>query len=158
MNIIEKSTYQDLIDGNAYVGPDGGIWYPSGPSGVQVADIFMELVNEVRSHRKNAIVEKAEAQMAWKPIETAPKDGHPLLLFSNRIANFGTGIFIGYFEGDCNGWNDGQHRFSPSHWMPLPEPPEEVPFDEGAYLERALGNAPVLNEKIKEAMNLEGEK
>ena len=62
--------------------------------------------------------------MKWLPIETAPKDGKPLL-----TARKGGGYPIivrwssetGNFEG-CK-QNFGASRLT--HWMPLPEPPEE---------------------------------
>lgn len=52
MNSIERATLQDLIDGNADVGPDGGIWYPSGPSDVPVSRIFAALVEKVRGSER----------------------------------------------------------------------------------------------------------
>lgn len=52
MNSIERATLQDLIDGKADVGPDGGIWYPSGPSDVPVSRIFAALVEKVRESER----------------------------------------------------------------------------------------------------------
>ncbi len=65
--------------------------------------------------------------MDWRPIETAPKDGSPIWLSTS--AN----IRVGFWEADR--WVDlslaehgGGRRdllFTPTHWMPLPEPPDE---------------------------------
>lgn len=66
--------------------------------------------------------------MEWQPIETAPKDGTHILLYSDQD------VLEGY-------WCDGRKRFietgycfvgcgccadsltPPTHWMPLPPPP-----------------------------------
>jgi hypothetical protein len=61
--------------------------------------------------------------MEWQPIETAPKDGSFVLVTSEK------------WFGDCDvaGWHFGMWRISadpescpiyPTHWMPLPPPPE----------------------------------
>ena len=55
----------------------------------------------------------------WQPIDTAPKDGTEVLLWWFRRHVVGS-----YVAG---GWTDeslGQYDVSPTHWMPLPEPPE----------------------------------
>lgn len=72
----------------------------------------------------------------WQPIETAPKDGMPILAV---IAGFVPCVAIWVcFEGESR-WsldpeeftNDdhfSEHwratRYEPTHWMPLPEPPD----------------------------------
>ena len=68
----------------------------------------------------------------WKPIETAPKDGRLVLVFNNDgnvyQAAWSTVLEKWIFAsadqhgcGCCAGDGD-----SPTHWMPLPAPPEEV--------------------------------
>jgi len=77
----------------------------------------------------------------WQPIETAPKDGRVVLLF---------GIWAGEIHGeydeptiDIGSWGGGKSDYPgndwwhlttgdnyacwmrPTHWMPLPEPPQE---------------------------------
>lgn len=67
--------------------------------------------------------------MKWQPIETAPKDGTTILLWSPRmqwekqknIAIMAYWSDCGWYDGHGGGW--GGRAFS--HWMPLPEPPQE---------------------------------
>ena len=60
--------------------------------------------------------------MEWQPIETAPKTGKEILFFSGGL------IRIGFFDSARAGvWSvwpgRARARASPTHWMPLPEPP-----------------------------------
>lgn len=73
--------------------------------------------------------------MTWQPIKTAPKDETVILLFGGGIVapgffhigewRFWDGGTTDDYEGDSagffNGWISGH---GPSHWMPLPAPPE----------------------------------
>ena len=71
--------------------------------------------------------------MTWQPIKTAPRDGTPVLIWSPDASAHGISLaqFI-EFEGDPDdgGWQDFWSDTSviidaePTHWMPLPEPPE----------------------------------
>lgn len=68
----------------------------------------------------------------WQPIETAPRDGTPLLGFVPSYYQGKGGICLLIWlknarEPDGH-WYDG-HAFKtdPTHWMPLPEPPKETP-------------------------------
>lgn len=73
----------------------------------------------------------------WQPIETAPKDGTELLLWNGEhiIGWWETGR---EFRGSdhFNDWSFGYETVSgydagfkrvnkPTHWQPLPEPPEQ---------------------------------
>jgi hypothetical protein len=70
----------------------------------------------------------------WQPIETAPKDGSMIVVFSPE-----------FYEAELEPldqmdwfcvvrWNDGEWRYAGgeytfdnvTHWMPLPDPPEVV--------------------------------
>jgi hypothetical protein len=67
--------------------------------------------------------ELAPAPMLWQPIETAPKDGTRVL-----IADSNVWMAVATFW-PCNMyWTDdtisGLKLNSPTHWMPLPEPPK----------------------------------
>lgn len=70
----------------------------------------------------------------WRPIETAPKDGTPMLLGA-----YGHNSWVGYWCGDktdtrtgMTAWVDGSRDRDellytidwPTHWMPLPAPPK----------------------------------
>jgi uncharacterized protein DUF551 len=78
--------------------------------------------------------------MTWQPIETAPKDGTVLLLYGGEDDNAG---HVGekyqtFCRSPCRGMWDGNEwlmalaeagyvgvcRNNPTHWMPLPEPPQ----------------------------------
>ena len=84
------------------------------------------LLAELRAASQNA-----SALSAWRPIETAPRDGTNILL-----SNLGFGLvdelpFTGYWDASVNGFAM-QHVGNlcgfakPTHWMPLPTPPKEV--------------------------------
>lgn len=77
---------------------------------------------------------------AWKPIDTAPRDGTACLLWS---ADFDPPVFVGSFgwtdlpkghEDYWEGWVFSEDLLStysdiepePTHWMPFPAPPEGV--------------------------------
>ena len=75
----------------------------------------------------------------WKPIETAPRDGTPVLLCvagydpDDKYGWQGMAPFTGYFgtyhpNSPGNGeWRDdsGHRRPAVTHWMPLPAAPTE---------------------------------
>jgi hypothetical protein len=78
----------------------------------------------------------------WQPIETAPKDGRQVLLFSpGSIPEVVVGKWETY-EGDPGEawWAYAETALSdlfgevdpePSHWMPLPPPPANRPEEKG---------------------------
>lgn len=66
--------------------------------------------------------------MGWQPIETAPKDGTRLDLWSENGWRYPNAAWD--WVGDGMGWTDAHHHGSIeeggpfTHWMPLPEPPK----------------------------------
>ena len=78
----------------------------------------------------------------WQPIETAPKDGDVVLLYKPDERMVGEYIIVGYWGewpgvGECWIAVDGKQlgyrsqitgtdQGYPTHWQPLPEPPEDV--------------------------------
>ena len=64
----------------------------------------------------------------WKPIETAPED-RPLLLWTGSNQYVGTWA-QNPFTGDvsfivCTLESGDQVLIKPTHWQPLPQPPEK---------------------------------
>lgn len=68
--------------------------------------------------------------MKWQPIETAPKDGKKMfVVIGFNVCNGFTGgkpyttdpwcVWV-----DDDGFAGWPHNFGPTHWMPLPKPPE----------------------------------
>jgi hypothetical protein len=65
----------------------------------------------------------------WQPIETAPKDGTVINVWAEDIRF--PAVF--WTDHDIEWWHvtDGKHGPwplrgpSPTHWMPLPDPPKE---------------------------------
>jgi len=79
---------------------------------------------------------RVEKSVEWRPIETAPKDGTDVVIYAPNC-----GVLVAYWSdsiwasvnnpvrGQGGGWVQEVHRsdtcvFSPTHWMPLPSPPE----------------------------------
>ena len=73
----------------------------------------------------------------WQPIETAPKEGTRILLTANGRVTIGfwatdAVIFEGgegphWVEFECEDFYYSRHLIdadTPTHWMPLPEPPK----------------------------------
>ena len=66
-------------------------------------------------------LEEAQKDAAWQPIETAPKDGTPILAYNNRmVLEVWYSVPWGKFVVSETG---GSNLISPTHWMPLPKPP-----------------------------------
>lgn len=69
----------------------------------------------------------------WQPIETAPKDGSKILLvdgYDFMVVGWWGQSSVGYHQkewvyGECEGEYNSRNIFDcPTHWMPLPNPPE----------------------------------
>ena len=84
-----------------------------------------------------ARIAELEAEREWRPIESAPKDGTRVLIYTCR-GNPSTyeGVLIAeYVQTDDNGdrwWelDEGGRAMNPAGWKPLPEPPSLVPVAE----------------------------
>jgi len=77
----------------------------------------------------------------WLPIESAPKDGTPILGYRKprlRAAIVGTAYVVPRDDGEC--WYfagtcahvDIAPEVKPTHWMPLPAAPQASEVNEGA--------------------------
>lgn len=76
---------------------------------------------------------------SWRPIETAPKDGTAVLLGSAKDGGAWVGKYVPVYQ---SGYRPNNPWFSvmltcehlpakppylrPTHWMPLPPPPEQA--------------------------------
>ena len=60
----------------------------------------------------------------WQPISTAPKDGTSILIFEAQDGTTGT-VRVSRWRDDTipTGWTGGDRV--PSHWLPLPLPPNK---------------------------------
>ena len=67
--------------------------------------------------------------MNWQPIETAPKEGTAILVYDGDIMTTAAWNKMFYDEDPewviltYDDWDLDSPRFSPTHWMPLPDPP-----------------------------------
>jgi hypothetical protein len=95
-----------------------------------------EIYADVRDlEHRLAVLQPLLDERGWKPIESAPKDGTKILLFTDWAGDVHCPPFaeaqIGYWEDDvdaplrkeASGWRK-EFIGEPTHWMPLPEPPE----------------------------------
>lgn len=75
--------------------------------------------------------------MEWQPIETAPKDGTPILIYAPRDELRPVREARWFTASAWRGWwaYDGDRivrEVSVTHWMPMPEPPATYePTQEG---------------------------
>lgn len=72
--------------------------------------------------------------MDWQPIETAPKDGVPVLIFGLPSSIGGTRVAMARWDKKHGLWKFQTHsawgscvKGFPTHWMPLPKPPVDAP-------------------------------
>jgi hypothetical protein len=71
--------------------------------------------------------------MEWKPIESAPKDGSAVLLTTTETESDYAICRLGYWTtyNKIGDWysvsDDCKVGITPTHWMALPEPPDDAP-------------------------------
>lgn len=58
----------------------------------------------------------------WLPIDSAPKDGSPVLVY---IPSYSRPTWASYDNGEWTEEDDYLHEVSPTHWFQLPEPPSQ---------------------------------
>jgi hypothetical protein len=69
------------------------------------------------------------AALYWRPIETAPKDGTCVIVYRPNGGSTAYGGRVGAdtfgtVESYPNSWAHSTMDAPPTHWMPLPDPPE----------------------------------
>ena len=69
--------------------------------------------------------------MEWQPIETAPKAKKPMIVVIARLPSgyLSDPYCVWYDEyrvGALSDWVRWPHSFPPTHWMPLPAPPNSA--------------------------------
>lgn len=69
-------------------------------------------------------IERLQAERQWRPIETAPKD-RPILGYADGVQTT-----VAWFGADDGWWSlceagafAENGEWTPTHWMPLPDPP-----------------------------------
>ncbi len=93
-------------------------------------------IEETAQERDRAIerAEKAEqerdrlaAEREWRPIETAPKDGTPILCWCPNIVTPGARIlaYSEHYECWMRAFNYISSSYEPTRWQPLPAAPKE---------------------------------
>jgi hypothetical protein len=87
-----------------------------------------ELINRLSVERAELM---AALKAKWQPIETAPKDGTEVLIYglawedAQRGNYYAVAAFLdGAWRDSPEDVDDGWEMNSPTHWMPLPTPPE----------------------------------
>jgi hypothetical protein len=100
------------------------VWTHQTIQGVPTSEVILSLV---------AMVEASEAQLRWRPISTAPKDGESFLSFRAPAGPVAVTQAYDFPEGEM--WRvsglafrpdlrpDVARSVMPTHWMPLPPPP-----------------------------------
>lgn len=72
----------------------------------------------------------------WQDIETAPRDGTPILLFARHISATASIRVVGHYDDSELGFGwiatsfvpHGPMQVVPSHWQPLPDFPAAIKF------------------------------
>jgi hypothetical protein len=92
-------------------------------------DAITMLRDDIPLLLRHARALKAEQQWQLQPIETAPKDGTRVLVTHEKEGWFYVAAFklqwSDLVRGDMTTWWAWQNmRLDPTHWIPLPNPPE----------------------------------
>lgn len=67
--------------------------------------------------------------MKWNKIDSAPRDGSPILGFDPDHNESKIYVLVWGDRNEEGGWKeasgDNWYTWNPTHWMPLPIPPKE---------------------------------
>ena len=84
---------------------------------------------------KDMAAQASQTTNGWQPIETAPKDGTNVILYGSYESKPGEPFVVAGMSWDSEpvGWTNGDcwatevgDRWVPTHWHPLPCPPEDA--------------------------------
>jgi uncharacterized protein DUF551 len=94
----------------------------------------ISLIKSKMHSMEEDIAQNEESVEGWQPIETAPKDGSNIMLYYplEGLDKSWERIVFCYWSERENNWvwsgracRTFSRGFQPTHWMPLPEPPNE---------------------------------
>jgi hypothetical protein len=94
--------------------------------GCKSCDALWDVILGLTAERDSLRQQLAKPAVEWMPIETAPKDGTRVLVWSDKHAWRGIGIAYWGRNNPLNrlAWIGGHCRIDhidqPTHWMPLP--------------------------------------
>lgn len=119
-----------LIEWNADVGTRFLTIHPDGSFDIDKDAPPLFVIGELAKAfiRQQDRIKQLEEAVVWQPIETAPTDMTWVIGYDAKDGEVGTIIFD--LTGDVDDedvhyeWTDGMRTWNPTHWMPLPEPPE----------------------------------
>lgn len=120
--IIAKVTRQS--DAEAII---AALSQPAPASGPTLEQNIQRWIGSERSTCKDSLQVQPAPVEAWKPIETAPRDGSRLLMFAEGCLRDGGSVVVGYWykHPSIEGWitnefDCGDFDFSPTKWMAVP--------------------------------------
>jgi hypothetical protein len=112
-----KTSTETLIKAMRILSSD--IQSDDGVANVAIAEAAQRL-----EEQKDRIKRLEEAlSWRWRPIETAPYNHTWVLGYDEKDGEIGMIIFERGDESEPQ-WTDVVRTWSPTHWMPLPEPPK----------------------------------
>lgn len=90
-------------------------------------EIAAKVVATIRNQIETLVSEtarlRAELENRWLPMETAPKDGTPIIVAYDATGD----VLVVYFCSEIGHWREWAgnpcYRHYPTHWMPIPPPP-----------------------------------
>lgn len=86
------------------------------------AGSFMKLARTIRAALQGV---EASASNAWRPIESAPRDGTDIIVYRpNFSGDYIPQVGVDYWgvkSPQC--WRKSNSHTQPTHWQPLPLPP-----------------------------------
>ena len=129
----EGDWYKGLYGNCNLIAFDGSDVTPVAEMSNARAAFVAALVNWFRS--QNAALQNSTTE--WQPIETAPKNGTPILIWDGntqcvaRMEFWFTGHEGSWVCIGASGYECSSNFDSPTHWMPLPERPLERKLGKG---------------------------